>query len=64
MLVLSRKQDEVIRIGDDIEVRVVQIRGDKVRLGITAPSGTSVHREEVYQRILDEMNTEHPASES
>lgn len=64
MLVLSRKQDEVIRIGDDIEVRVVQIRGDKVRLGITAPSGTSVHREEVYQRILDEMNTEHPESES
>ncbi len=51
MLVLSRQRDEVIKIGDDIEVTVVDIRGYKVRLGITAPKEVSVHREEVYQAI-------------
>ncbi len=51
MLVLEREIDEVIRIGDDITVMVVDIRGDRVRLGIAAPRGTSIHREEVYQMI-------------
>jgi carbon storage regulator len=51
MLVLSRKQDEKIMIGDDIEVIVVDIRGDKVRLGITAPEGVPIHRQEVYDGI-------------
>jgi len=51
MLVLSRKRDEVIRIGDNIEITVVQIVGDKVRLGITAPSDVPVHRDEIYQQI-------------
>lgn len=50
-LVLSRKQDEVIVIGDSIRVMVVDIRGDKVRLGVEAPKDVSVHREEVYQAI-------------
>ena len=50
MLVLSRHRDEGIRIGD-IKVIVVEIRGDKVRLGIDAPKDTPVHREEVYQAI-------------
>lgn len=51
MLVLSRKRNEVIRINDDICVTVVEIRGDKVRLGIEAPSHVSVHRQEVYAAI-------------
>jgi carbon storage regulator len=51
MLVLSRKKDESIIIRDDIVVTVLQIRGDKVRLGIDAPRGVSVHRIEVYERI-------------
>lgn len=54
MLVLSRQRDETIMIGDDIEITVVDIRGDKVRLGITAPSTVPVHRKEVYEAIQRE----------
>src|SRR5438874_12828606 len=54
MLVLSRQRDETIMIGDDIEVTVVDIRGDKVRLGITAPRAIAVHRKEVYDAIRRE----------
>lgn len=54
MLVLSRQRDETIMIGDDIEVTVVDIRGDKVRLGINAPKEISVHRKEVYDAIRRE----------
>ncbi|MGL4422156.1 MAG: carbon storage regulator CsrA [Gemmataceae bacterium] len=51
MLVLSRKKNETIIINNDIVITVVEIRGDKVRLGIVAPKDVSVHREEVYQAI-------------
>ncbi len=51
MLVLSRKKDEKIVIGDNISIMVVEIRGDKVRLGIEAPRDVSVHRREVYEAI-------------
>ncbi len=54
MLVLSRLRDETIMIGDDIEITVVDIRGDKVRLGITAPTRIAVHRKEVYDAIRAE----------
>ena len=54
MLVLSRQRDETIMIGDDIEITVVDIRGDKVRLGITAPNTIPVHRKEVYEAIQRE----------
>ena len=54
MLVLSRQRDETIVIGDDIEITVVDIRGDKVRLGINAPKQISVHRKEVYDAIKRE----------
>ena len=54
MLVLSRQRDETIMIGDDVEITIVDIRGDKVRLGITAPSHVSVHRKEVYDAIQRE----------
>ena len=55
MLVLSRQRDETIMIGDNIEVTVVDIRGDKVRLGINAPKEISVHRKEVYEAIRREI---------
>lgn len=51
MLVLSRKKNESIVIGDKIKIVVVEVRGDKVRLGIDAPSDVAVHRQEVYEAI-------------
>ena len=54
MLVLSRQRDETIMIGDDIEITIVDIRGDKVRIGITAPTEIPVHRKEVYDAIKRE----------
>lgn len=54
MLVLSRQRDESIIIGDNIVVTVVDVRGDKVRLGIEAPREVSVHRREVYDAIQRE----------
>ncbi len=54
MLVLSRHRDESIIIGDDIVVTIVDIRGDKVRLGINAPQDVPVHRQEVYEAIQRE----------
>ncbi len=54
MLVLSRKQDEKIIIGDSITLMVVSIQGDKVRLGIEAPKEVTIHREEVYRAIQEE----------
>lgn len=54
MLVLSRLRNEVIMIGDDIEIKIVDIRGDKIRLGITAPKNVPVHRKEVYETIKRE----------
>lgn len=54
MLVLSRHRDESIIIGDDVVVTIVDIRGDKVRLGINAPQDIPVHRQEVYEAIQRE----------
>lgn len=54
MLVLSRHRDESIIIGDDIVITIVDIRGDKVRLGIDAPNDIPVHRQEVYEAIQRE----------
>lgn len=54
MLVLSRHRDESIMIGDDVVVTIVDIRGDKVRLGIDAPQSIPVHRQEVYEAIKRE----------
>lgn len=58
MLVLSRQRDESIVIGGNIVITVVEIRGDKVRLGIQAPKEFSVHREEVYTAIQRQMNAQ------
>ena len=54
MLVLSRHRDESIMIGDNIVITIVDIRGDKVRLGIQAPTNVPVHREEIYEAIKRE----------
>ena len=54
MLVLSRQRDETIMIGDQVEITIVDIRGDKVRLGINAPRHIQVHRKEVYEAIKRE----------
>jgi carbon storage regulator len=54
MLVLSRHRDEAIMIGDDVEIVIVDIRGDKVRLGVNAPSRVAVHRKEIYESIRQE----------
>ena len=54
MLVLSRQRDETIMIGDEIEIKVVGVRGHKVKLGIEAPKQVPVHRREVYERIRKE----------
>jgi len=56
MLVLSRHRDESIMIGDNIVITIVDIRGDKVRLGIQAPSSVPVHREEIYKAIQREAS--------
>ena len=53
-MVLSRQVEETIMIGDEIEIKVVSIRGGKVRLGIAAPKDVPVHRREVYERIEEE----------
>jgi carbon storage regulator len=54
MLILTRKIGESVTIGDKIKVYVIEIKGRQVRLGIEAPPDTMVHREEIYQRILEE----------
>lgn len=54
MLVLSRKKDESVRIANDVIVTVVEIRGDKVRLGFTAPGDIPIHREEVWLQIKEQ----------
>jgi len=54
MLILSRKKDESIIIDDSIEISIVDIRGDQVKLGIKAPSNIKIYRSEVYQAIQEE----------
>jgi carbon storage regulator len=56
MLVLSRQKDESIMIGDDVEIVIVDVRGDKVRLGINAPRNVAVHRKEIFLAIQKEKN--------
>lgn len=63
MLVLSRKRDERIMIGDQISLLVVDIKGDRVRLGIEAPSDVAVHRKEVYEAIQRERALENDVVE-
>ncbi|OHB59582.1 MAG: carbon storage regulator [Planctomycetes bacterium RBG_13_46_10] len=61
MLVLSRQKDESIMIGDNVEITIVDVRGDKVRLGIAAPKEIPVHRKEVYEAIQREKSEQKKA---
>ena len=63
MLVLSRQRDESIMIGDDVEIIIVDVRGDKVRLGITAPKDIPVHRREIYDAIQREKGQKKDSQE-
>lgn len=58
MLILTRKIGETIKIGDDIQVAVLGVKGNQVRLGVDAPREVSVHREEIYEKILEEESEE------
>lgn len=58
MLILTRRVTEQLRIGDDVTVAVLGVKGNQVRLGVQAPASTEVHREEIYQRIRAERAKE------
>ena len=53
MLILTRRINEALRIGDNVSVTVLEIKGNQVRLGVNAPKDIPVHREEIYQRIQE-----------
>ena len=61
MLVLTRQRDESIMIGDDIEILIVDVRGDRIRLGIKAPKEIPVHRKEIYHAIQKNERKKYPA---
>ena len=54
MLVLTRKPDEGIRIGDDISIKIIEIKGGAIRIGIEAPRDKKIYRQEIYDRIVEE----------
>lgn len=56
MLILTRRVGETLMVGDDVTVTVLGVKGNQVRIGVNAPKDVSVHREEIYQRILREKN--------
>lgn len=58
MLILTRRVTEQLRIGDDVTVAVLGVKGNQVRIGVQAPASTEVHREEIYQRIQAERAKE------
>ena len=62
MLILTRRPGEAIRIGDDVEVYVVAVNGNQVRLGIKAPRNVPVHREEIYAKITAEDSPDNPST--
>ena len=63
MLVLTRRVEEGIVIGDDVRIRVLEIKGHQVKLGIDAPRSTGVYREEIYRRIQEENRRTAPTPE-
>ena len=63
MLILTRRIGESLNIGDDVQVTVLGIKGNQVRIGIDAPKDIPVHREEIYERIKNEQRAEHDQSD-
>jgi len=63
MLILTRRIGETLNIGDDVQVTVLGIKGNQVRIGINAPKEVPVHREEIYERIKQEQRMKHPAGD-
>ncbi|MEW6446169.1 MAG: carbon storage regulator CsrA [Pseudomonadota bacterium] len=59
MLILTRRIGEVLRIGDDVSITILGVKGNQVRIGIDAPKDVAVHREEIYQRIKREDGPAH-----
>ena len=64
MLILTRRVGETLVIGDEVTVTVLGVRGNQVRLGVNAPKGVAVHREEIYQRIQNEKDAENSTESS
>lgn len=56
MLILSRRTGEVIKVGDDVTITVLGVKGNQVRIGISAPANVAVHRQEIYERIRRERS--------
>ena len=62
MLILTRRIGETLKIGDNIDVTILSIRGNQIRIGINAPRDVSVHREEIYTRIKEEEKLKLPGA--
>jgi len=62
MLILTRRVGETLKIGDNVDITILSIKGNQVRIGINAPKDVPVHREEIYSRIKDEKQPDFPGN--